>query len=225
MTSKELYMAKSKPTNHDEYFAQSGEFAQPILAKLRKVIHKACPDVVESIKWSAPFYEYQGILMGLGAFKAHVTLSFWRGKEMSDPAGIFDGKARESLEIVRLESLKDLPTERVLAGYVKEAMAINERGQTPAGKQAKQTAAKKQAKKAAKKVPSAPDDLLTALKVNKTAAKTFEDFSPTNKKEYVEWITGAKREATREKRVAQAVEWMAEGKPRNWKYMKQWGGC
>lgn len=218
-------MAKPKPTDHDDYFAQAGEFAQPILAKLRKVIHKACPDVQESIKWSAPFYEHHGILIGLGAFKAHVTLSFWRGKEMSDPAGLFDGKARETLEIVRFESLKDVPSERVLAGYVKEAMAINEQAQSAAGKQAKQTAAKKKAKKAAKKVLAAPDDLLAALKRNQAAAKTFEGFSPSHKKEYVEWITEAKREATREKRLAQAVEWMAEGKPRNWKYMKPWGGC
>jgi uncharacterized protein YdeI (YjbR/CyaY-like superfamily) len=63
-----------------------------------------------------------------------------------------------------------------------------------------------------------PQDLKSALARNAKARAAFEGFSPSHRREYVEWIEDAKRDDTRRKRLATAIEWMGEGKPRNWKY-------
>lgn len=203
---------------HDEYIAAAPEFAQPILEKLRKVVHKACPDVEETIKWSSPHFEHQGILAGMAAFKKHVSFAFWRGKELSDPDGLFEGVGRTNMCALKIEKVADLPPEGVLVRYLKEAIKLNEAAaKAPNGKE------KPAGRKAsAKRTVKAPPDLMAALRKKKRALATFEGFSYSNRKEYVEWVTEAKREATRAKRIEQAVAWMAEGKPRNWKYMKNW---
>lgn len=203
---------------HDAYIAKSPEFAQPILAKIRAAMHKACPDVVEAMKWSTPAFEHQGAMTGMAAFKAHVNMSFWRGMLMEDSEGLFTSVGNTSMGFMRFEKLSDVPSQRVLTRYIKEAMKLNEAAALE--RKTRKPSAKKPAAK--KKTVKAPADLMAALKKSKAALATFEDFSYSNKKEYVEWVTEAKREETREKRIATAVAQMKEGKPRNWKYMKKW---
>jgi len=205
---REKKMAARDP-RIDAYIAKSAEFARPILSHLREFVHAACPDVEETLKWSMPSFLYAGgILCGMAAFKQHATFGFWKGR-LIVPG---DGADNESAmgQFGRITKLSDLPPKKVLAGYIKQAMKLNEEG-------VKDPARAKAAKP--RPAPPAPDDLLAALKKNKQAKATFEAFSPSCKREYVEWITEAKREETRQRRVAQAVEWMAEGKQRNWKYM------
>ncbi|MFT7618488.1 MAG: hypothetical protein ACI97A_002131 [Planctomycetota bacterium] len=196
----------------DQYIAKSPEFAQPILEKIRKAVHKACPNLDEVMKWSVPHFEVDGLLCSMSFHKAHVRLSFWKGTLLEDPQRLLESHGNTGMSGMKIETLKDLPTQKILVAYVKEAATLNANNE-----KSKPTKAKV---KAERKDLVAPDDLAAALKKSKKALATFEGFSPTHKREYVEWITEAKREGTREKRLVQAIEWMAEGKPRNWKYMK-----
>ncbi len=70
------------PTTHDPridaYIAKSVPFAQPIMEHCRALIHEACPEVTETIKWGMPSFEYKGILCGFAAFKAHCSFGFWK---------------------------------------------------------------------------------------------------------------------------------------------------
>jgi uncharacterized protein YdeI (YjbR/CyaY-like superfamily) len=193
----------------DAYIEKAAPFAQPILRTLREIIHKAEPRIEEKIKWGVPHFDYKGPVAGMAAFKAHARFGFWKSSLMKDPAGLLrtEEGAMAGMAGMRLENAKDLPPQKVLIQYVKEAVALNE-----AGVKGKRPPVKK------KPPPKAPDYLMAALKKNKAALKTFEAFSPSHKREYIEWITEAKQEATRERRLKQAIEWMAEGKSRNWKY-------
>jgi uncharacterized protein YdeI (YjbR/CyaY-like superfamily) len=190
----------------DAYIAKSADFAQPILEYLREVIHAGCPDAEEAIKWGMPSFLHRGkILCGMAAFKQHCALGFWGGRGLVGNSG----KQSEAMgQFGRIASLKDLPSKKALIGHVKQAMKLGE----------ERAAAPPAPRKPPKPAPTTPDDLAAALKKNRTALATFEAFSPSCKREYIEWIVEAKREATRANRVAQAVEWMAEGKQRNWKY-------
>jgi len=192
----------------DAYIAKSADFARPILEHLRAVIHEGCPEVEEAIKWGMPSFLYHGrILCGIAAFKQHCAFGFWGGRGL---VGNEDKRDDAMGQFGRIASLNDLPSKKVLVGYVKQAMKLaDERAIAPA-----------KPRKAPKPAPATPDDLAAALKKNKKAAVTYEAFSPSCKREYVEWITEAKREETRASRVAQAVTWMAEGKQRNWKYQQ-----
>ena len=188
----------------DAYIAKAKPFAQPILKRIRKAVHAGCPDVVETIKWSVPAFDYKGPLAGMAAFKAHCLLGFWKWPIMKTvPQGQKTG------EFGRLESLDDLPSDATLVKMVKEAVALND-----AGVKVPRVA------KGPKKPLTAPPYMLAAIKKNKKAQATYQAFSPSCKREYVEWITDAKTDATRDRRLATAVEWMAEGKVRNWKYVR-----
>lgn len=198
----------------DAYIAASADFAKPILEHLRSVVHQACPDVEETIKWGFPHFMYRGMLCSMASFKAHCAFGFWKGALILDDPGMSAGAMGS---FGRIASLKDLPPKQALAGYVKKAMALNEQGvATP---RTRKPALAKKAAPAATATP--PDDLVAALRKNAAARKTFEGFSPSARKEYVQWITEAKGEATRQRRLETAIEWMAEGKPRNWKYLKK----
>lgn len=191
----------------DAYIAKSADFAQPILQHVREVVHAACPQVEETMKWSFPHFMYEGILCSMASFKGHCTVNFWKGALV---VGEEHDRSDEAMgQLGRLTSVKDLPPKKVLTGYVKEAMRLNEQGVTVAKR------------KPARPAPpaEAPDDLLAALRKNRTALATFEAFPPSHRREYVEWITEAKRDETRQRRIAQAVAWLSEGKPRNWKYI------
>ena len=190
----------------DAYIARSADFARPILDHLRAVVHASCPEVEESLKWSMPFFSYQGAPMCMmAAFKQHCGFGFWLSKQVVGTAAD-DGMG----QFGKLASLRDLPPKRVLAGYVKKAMALNEAGVRLS-----------RPKAAAKPSPTLPDDLAALLAQKKYAAArtTYQGFSPSAQREYVDWIGAAKTDATRQKRIATTLEWLAEGKPRNWKYL------
>jgi uncharacterized protein YdeI (YjbR/CyaY-like superfamily) len=168
------------------------------------VVHGACPDVEETLKWGHPSFDYHGILCGMAAFKQHATFGFWKGKLIVDTSGRDLDAAMG--QFGRLTSVDDLPAKRVLAGYVKKAMALNEAGVQP----------KRVVRPRAPLRVPAP--FAAALARNARARATFEGFSPSCRREYLEWIVEAKRDETRARRIATSIEWLAEGKKRNWKY-------
>ena len=189
----------------DAYIAKSQEFARPILNHIRKLVLEACPEAEETLKWSFPNFLYKGMLCSMAAFKNHCSFGFWKRRL------IFDKKssARKGMgQFGRITSISDLPPKKILIGYMKEAVRLNEEGiKVPKAKRRRQ------------KVLAIPDSLKEAMKKNKKASATFEEFSYTHKKEYVDWITEAKREETRDQRLATAIKWLAEGKSRHWKYV------
>ncbi|MCE9583123.1 MAG: YdeI/OmpD-associated family protein [Planctomycetes bacterium] len=190
----------------DAYIAKAAPFAQPILKRVRAAVHKGCPGIEERLKWGVPSFEKNGMVCGMAAFKAHATFGFWREKQMKDPAGILG--RHDGMMGSRYTDVKELPSDAVIAAYVKEAVALNEAG-------TKSPISRPKTKKPEAKVPP---DLAAALMKNAKARSAFEGFPPSHRREYVEWITEAKREETRTRRVAQAIAMMAEGKSRNWKY-------
>ena len=197
----------SKSPAVDAYIARSAAFARPILTRLRGLMHKACPQIEETMKWSVPHFEYQGVVANMAAFKQHASFGFWKQKLMEDPAGLFPRPGESSMGGRKIRSLAELPSDAVLIRYIRAAVALNEQGV-------------KIARFLKKKKPPVrpPADLVAALARNARARATFGNFSPSQQREYVDWITEAKQAATRERRLAQAIEWMAEGKPRHWKY-------
>ena len=196
----------------DAYIQKSAEFARPILEHIRKLVHKAYPEVEETMKWSMPFFLNNGsIICNMAAFKEHCAFGFWNAPLLKDPEGILHVKEKNAMgHLDRITSKKDLPSDKVLIAYIREAAALNEAG-----------VKKPVLKKAPKKELPVPAELTAALKKNKKAQAAFEGFSPSHRREYIEWITEAKTDATREKRLATTVEWLAEGKSRMWKYEKK----
>jgi uncharacterized protein YdeI (YjbR/CyaY-like superfamily) len=185
----------------DAYIVKQREFARPILKHLREVIHAGCPGVVETIKWSMPAFEYEGPLVGIAGFKEHVTFALWKHD-------LLVKQARTGMSSIgRIESMADLPSKAALVALVKKAAVLNEKG----------VKAPMRSKTPKKAIPMHPA-LKSALAKNAKAKATFDAFSPSHKREYLEWITDAKAEETRARRVAQAIEWIAAGKGRNWKY-------
>ena len=195
----------TKNAGVDKYIAKAGEFARPILTQFRQIVHAACPEVEESLKWGAPSFTYRGMLCQMAAFKAHCAFRFWKHDLIVKTLGK-DGAALEACK--HIESAADLPSKKVLTACIKTAMLLNDEG------------VKVERPKKEKGELVVPDDVVAALKKNKTAQATFEGFSPSHRREYVEWITEAKTEETRQRRIAQAVEMMTEGKSRHWKYAK-----
>jgi uncharacterized protein YdeI (YjbR/CyaY-like superfamily) len=195
-------MAKKDP-RVDAYIKKAKPFAQPILKHLRKVVHAGCPDVEETIKWQMPFFQRNGIICFMAAFKEHCAFGFWNGKK------IF-GKENEGAmgHFGRITSIGDLPSAKTLAGYVRKGAELNAAG----GK-------KSRARSQVRRKLYVPPDFKSALRKNAKARKAFENFSYSHKKEYVQWITDAKREETRQRRLKTAIQWLAKGKPQNWRYM------
>lgn len=188
----------------DAYIAKSADFAQPILEHLRAVGHAACPEVEESIKWSCPHFMYRGKLMcSMAAFKQHCSFHFWHGKQV---VGETDTEGMG--QFGKITSIKELPNKKTLIAYVRKAIALREAGAT-----------RERAKPVRKPSLELPADFAALLKKHSAARKHFEAFSPSAQREYIEWIAEAKTEATRQKRIATTLEWLAEGKHRNWKYM------
>jgi uncharacterized protein YdeI (YjbR/CyaY-like superfamily) len=194
----------------DAYIAKSAEFARPILSKIRQLFHEACPNIQEEMKWSFPHFVYKGIVGSMAAFKQHATFGFWKAALMTDPLGVLHGIGDTAMGWARITSVAQLPSDAQLKSYIREAVALNETG----------AKVQKPKKKPAKKV-TVPADLQAALKKNKKANTTFEGFSPSHRKEYIEWITGAKREETRKKRLQTAIKWLSEGKTHNWRYERK----
>jgi uncharacterized protein YdeI (YjbR/CyaY-like superfamily) len=204
----------NKDKRIDAYIAKAAPFAQPILKHFRELVHKVCPEVEETMKWSFPHYDYKGSMMcSIAAFKQHCAINFWKaplmknGKELVEKA-----KTEEAMgHLGKITSLKDLPKDAVLSKYIKEGMRLNDEGVKLSPKP----------KPAAQKEIATPDYFLAAIKKNKKALKVWEEFSPGKRKEYIQWITEAKTEDTRNSRMETAVEWISEGKIRNWKYLQK----
>ncbi len=179
-------------------------------------MHTGCPGVEESIKWGMPFFEYRGaILCNMAAFKQHCRFGFW-GKEIA--AVLREAKVprkNSSDSLGRIASVDNLPSDKQMLDWVCQAAAFIESGNYTSPIAARQQAAKTKPKKTAVKMSA---EFAAAMKKNKKAAAVFASFSPSAKREYVEWIADAKRPETRDKRIVTAVEWISEGKQRNWKY-------
>ena len=194
------------------YIGKSAGFAQPILWHIVEVVHKACPEAEETMKWSFPHFMYKGSnLCSMAAFKQHCAFGFWLGSKMKDTNKILNtGKNKTAMgHLGQIKSLKDLPPDKILIAYIKEAMSLIDKG------------VKLEKAPAAKKPVKVPAFFIHALKKNKKALSTFESFSPSHKKEYVEWVTEAKMESTRNTRLKTAIQWMSEGKSRHWKYTRK----
>jgi hypothetical protein len=192
----------------DGYIAKQADFARPILTHLRSVVRQACPEVRETIKWGMPHFEYHGMLAGMAAFKAHCAFGFWKGTLVAKALGAKGVKAGEGMgDFGRITSIKDLPSKRELAGWVKAAMRLNEEGvkRTP------------KARTVRKPLP-VPDDLARALRKRAKARATWDAFPPSHRREYIEWLTEATAAATRARRLATTLEWLAEGRDMNRKY-------
>jgi uncharacterized protein YdeI (YjbR/CyaY-like superfamily) len=195
----------SRDPRVDAYIARQAEFARPILEHVREAVHAACPEVEETLKWSMPSFLYRGkILCNMAAFKAHATFGFWRGGDIVGENGAERGAMGQ---FGRLTSAADLPPPDTLRTLIHKAMAVIDAGPAEA-----------KPKKPPKPELPTPDDLRAALDATPRAAATFDTFAPSCRREYVEWVVEAKRPETRAKRIAQTVEWVAEGKKRNWKY-------
>jgi len=199
-------MGKKDP-KIDAYIARSADFAKPILKHIRNLIHKGCPEVAEKIKWSFPNFEYKGIFCNMAAFKAHCTFGFWQGALIKDNHGVLtSGEAMGHFG--KITSLKDLPSDKIILDYIHQAVRLKDEGI-------------KNPKKTVKRLKEVrvPSEILKIIRANKKAFSVLENFSNSNKKDYIEWIEEAKTETTREKRISTMMEWLQEGKPRNWKYM------
>ena|SRR6185503_4206718 len=201
----------SKDARVDAYIARSADFARPILQHLRRLVHTGCPDVEETFKWSFPHFMHKGILCSMAAFKHHCAFGFWKGElilKAIDGAQSMRKEKDAMGQFGRITSLTDLPEDRLLIEWVKTAVQLNEAGvKTPSRVRSKTP-----------KRLIVPPDLVAALRENRTARTSFDGFSYSHRKEYVEWITEAKRPETRQKRLHTTVQWLAQGKPRNWKY-------
>lgn len=193
----------------DLYIDKSAAFAQPILHHFRAIVHEVCPNVEEKIKWGFPHFDYKNQMMcSMASFKKHCAITFWKASLMKD-AEVLVGKAKseEAMgHLGKITSLQDLPNKKALKAYIKNAMQLNDVG------------VKLPAKQKLKTNFEVPDYFIDLLSQNKIAYQKFEAFSPSHQKEYVQWITEAKTEVTRNKRMATAIDWISEGKDRNWKY-------
>ena len=196
----------------DAYIEKAQPFAQPILTHLREALHGAVPDVEEAIKWSMPFFTYKGVILAnIAGFRQHCAFGLWNENVEAVRAETGGEQRGQSMgSFGKITSIDDLPSDAKLRKLIMEAAA----------KIADGTRTKAWAGRAKRDRPEAevPPALAAALKKHKTAAAQFDGFSPSCRREYCEWIAEAKTDATRDKRIAQAVEWIAEGKGRNWKY-------
>jgi uncharacterized protein YdeI (YjbR/CyaY-like superfamily) len=196
----------------DLYISKAAEFARPVLIHFRKLVHTACPDVEEKIKWGFPHFDYKGMMCSMASFKQHSAFTFWKASLMKDKTLVNNAKSESAMgHYGKITSLKDLPSDKKIIAHIKEAMMLNEKGiKLPLKKSTSST-----------KEIDIPDYFLRQLKNSKKAHTNFLAFSSSHKREYVEWINEAKTEATRNKRIKKAIEWLAEGKSRNWKYVNK----
>jgi len=201
-------MKKGSPA-FDAYIAKAPDFARPILLKVRRLMHQACPDIEEVMKWGHPHFDYRGPVAGMAAFRQHAAFGFWKAQLLKNSAGHSSKAGSMSMSRDKLTNVSQLPSDKVLLRLIRQAVDLNARGvKTP------------RSKKPPKKPLAPPAYFTEALRKNKKAETAFKAMSPSHQREYLEWLIEAKQEATRQKRLATAIEWIAEGKPRNWKYMR-----
>ncbi|WP_421940725.1 YdeI/OmpD-associated family protein [Pedobacter sp.] len=194
----------------DQYIANSAEFAIPILEHLRSLVHRADARIEEKIKWGMPFFDFKGTVCHMASFKKHCVFGFWKASLMNDELQIFKDSSEAMGGLGQIKSFADLPGDEILIAYIQQAIKLNEDDVKLPSKP----------KSTEKKEITTPQYFLDALKQDPSALATFQNFSYSNKKEYIEWLEEAKTEATKQKRLDTAVEWLAEGKTRMWKYKK-----
>ena len=202
-------MGKKSP-EVDAYIDNAAPFAKPILKKLRTLFHRASPDLVETIKWGVPSYEYKGIVGGFAAFKSYVTFGMWKSALLEDPTGILQTDKSSHMGGGKMLDVNDVPDDAAMLTLIRQGIELNEKGvKLPSRSNPKP------------KPPIAPPkELLAAFKTAPKAKTFFESLAPSCKREYLEWITEAKRDQTRAKRIEQTILWLGQGKKRNWKYAK-----
>jgi uncharacterized protein YdeI (YjbR/CyaY-like superfamily) len=194
----------SREPRIDTYIARAQPFARPILEKARERVHAVVPDVEEAMKWSAPGFTLDGkILLMMAAFKAHAALNFWRGQEIGDGSP----KAGAMGQFGRLTTVSDLPPDDQLDSMLREAAALAATAPAP-----------RKTKHEPKPAPGMHPEFAAALAKSPKARAVLDGFPPSAQRDYLEWISEAKQDATRAKRIATAVEWLEEGKRRHWKY-------
>ena len=188
----------------DAYIAKAQPFAKPILTRFRKAVHAGCPAVQETMKWSFPHFEYKGLLCSMAAFKQHCAFGFWKASLLKTP-----GKTGAMGQFGRVTSIDDMPAEKALVALVKKAAALNDDG-VKSGR----------ATRGPTPPPLTPPYLVAALRKHEKAKETFDAFPPSHRREYIEWLIDAKTDDTRARRLAATIEWLSEGKSRNWKYSR-----
>lgn len=194
----------------DVYIDQAADFAQPILKHIRALVHEACPEIIETMKWSFPHFDYKGTVCSMAAFKNHCAFGFWKSSLIPDPHHLLsEDKAQAMGQLGRITSIADLPDKNIFLTYIQNAVILNKEGIKVDKKPA-----------APKTALTIPDYFSKSLSEVPAAQQHFENFSYSQKKEYLEWITEAKSEDTRQKRLSTALEWISEGKSRNWKYQR-----
>lgn len=207
----------TKDKRIDEYIANAKPFAQPVLKHLRKLIHQTVPEVTETIKWGFASFDYKGPLCSFASFKEHCVFGFWKYQLIDDPNKIMQERSNKGGDAMgnlgRITSKKDLPADEIIIDFILQAKKLNDDGV--------KLPPRKKADVFVKKELVIPKELIAALNKNKKAKDVFENFSYSHKKEYSEWIGEAKTEETKNKRIVQTIEWIAEGKSRNWKYAKK----
>ena len=195
----------SRDERIDTYIGRAQPFARPILERIRERVHSALPQAEETLKWSAPAFTLDGkIVLIMASFKAHASLNFWRGQELCGDEAKADGMG----QFGKLRSLDDLPPPDELDRLIREA-----------GELARAAPAPRKVKHAKQEAELHPQ-FAAALAKTPEAKAALEGFSPAARRDYVDWIAEAKRDETRQKRIASAVDWLSEGKKRNWKYEK-----
>lgn len=194
----------------DAYIAKAKPFAQPILKHLRKLIHQACPDCEETIKWSFASFDYKGPFCSMASFNEHAVFGFWKSALLKDPKGNLERSEEAMGSLGRITSMKDLPSDKVIIDFIKQAMKLNDEGIKLPSRETKPA-----------KELAVPNYFKIALNQNKKAKAQFDKFPAGQRKEYILWLTEAKTEETRQRRMKTAIEWISEGKIRNWKYVKK----
>jgi len=194
----------------DAFIEKAADFAKPILEYIREIVHETSPVLIETVKWGFPFFDYKGPVCQMAAFKEHCSFGFWKATLLNDPhnaLSIGDGSAGNFGRITKIE---DLPSKEIIQDFIRQAIALNE-----SGKKTPEAIKKASAPKTELVIPEYFTEFLTTYP---NASLNFDRSSYSHKKEYVEWIVDAKTEATRQKRMETAAEWLAEGKSRHWKY-------
>jgi hypothetical protein len=204
-------MAQITDPRIDAYIDEREPFAQPILRHLRHLVTEAVPEVVETTKWGMPFFEYRGVLCGMAAFKRHATFTIWKGHLIAEVAELYGDRSNQAMGTFgRIGSLEELPADEQIIDWLRQAAELN----------ARNVKVPQRTRQAARPEATPPDDFVSALDGNEAARITFESFSPSQRREYVEWIEEARTDSTRQKRLATAIEQLSEGKARHWKYQK-----
>ncbi|NCD70878.1 YdeI/OmpD-associated family protein [Mucilaginibacter agri] len=192
----------------DAYIAKVPAYAKPVLEHFRDLVHQADPDIKETIKWGHVHFDLKSPICYMAAFKAHCRMGFWHSGMLPDPEGWFKGGEEEG-RLYKITGLADMPPDEIILWYLKNAIDNNKQGIKPS---------KAKAQPKAKVELSMPDDFDELLNGHAAARDNYENFSPSKRREYLEWFADAKTDATRLKRLNTAIEWIAEGKSRNWKY-------